>query len=374
MDALVELVARGRVRPMRPIASVEWLTHHAELERAGQAILSALPLPAERGEGRGEGQTLGFTRLDVAFPSTDPTTFQLLEVQAGDPSAMGWHDALADALGGHATLMPSHRRVFESLTRGRRIAFCVLDGSIVESDHELLREHYAAHGWDAVRVDPKELSWNGAQLLARGKPVDALFRDALDELFDLPSSKAGGEALRHALAGKAVVVLNPLEAARADDKALLEPLSDALPALVPWTRVVTEREVEWEGRVRSLRDVLETAADQLVLKPVDGYGGFGITLGAFVDQPTWRAAVADAFAAPGRFVVQRYTPLPRQTVPLLDGREVRTVDAWVVHSLWFHPEPGTQRFQLVGAFRRASTHPVVNVHQGGGLGVVCWNK
>jgi hypothetical protein len=38
-------------------------------------------------------------------------------------------------------------------------------------------------------------------------------------------------------------------------------------------------------------------------------------------------------------------------------------EAFVVHSLWFHP-------YLAGAFSRASTLPVVNVHQGGGLAPV----
>ncbi|MDX2014506.1 MAG: circularly permuted type 2 ATP-grasp protein [Myxococcaceae bacterium] len=351
---------------MRPIASVEWLTQHAALETAGQRVLSSLVTQ--------HGVPLGFTRLDVAFPSADPTTFQLLEVQAGDPSAMGWADALADALGGHATLMPSHRAVFEALTPGRRIAFCVLDGSIVESDHELLREHYASNGWEALRVDPRELSWNGTHLLARGRPVDALFRDALDELFELPSSRTGGQALRHALAANAVVLMNPLAAAGGDDKSLLEPLSHELPALVPWTRVVREREVDWNGREVALRELLRDEARELVLKPVDGYGGFGITLGRFVDGPTWQKAVDEALTQPGRFIVQRFTPLPRAHVEILDGREFRTMEAWVVHSLWFHPTPGAPSFQLVGGYRRASVAPVVNVHQGGGLGVVCWKR
>jgi hypothetical protein len=353
---------------MRPLASVEWLTQHAALEQEGQRILSALTaLP-------GVSLRLGFTRLDVCFSAADPSTFQLLEVQAGDPSAMGWADALADALGGDATLMPSHRAVFEALTPGRRIAFCVLDGSIVESDHELLRAHYAAHGWEAVRVDPKELSWDGTHLRARNQPVDALFRDALDELFELPASRAGGLALRAALEASAVVMMNPLEAAGADDKSLLEPLSQHLPDLVPWTRVITERDVTWGGRAMALRELLLDSAAELVLKPVDGYGGFGITLGRFADERTWRQAVDQAFAAPGRFVAQRFTPLPRQHVDLLDGGVVRSAEAWVVHSLWFHPVPGTDRFRLVGGFRRASPSPIVNVHQGGGLGVVCWKR
>ncbi len=363
MTALTELVASGRVHPLRPLARASFLSHRDVFEELGGRIFQSVgellrdaPLPAlllpyadviaaERAAGRG----LGFTRFDVVIPPGAPERFQVLEVQAGDPSAMGWHDALAVALGETPTLMASHRRAFEALTDARRIAFVVVRGSIVESDHRLLAEHYRAHGWQAHVVDPRELHFDGAQLLARGAPVDAVFRDALDELF-VGDFKVGGEALVAALRAKVVTVMNPLTAALADDKALLEPLSALHEAHVPWTRVVRG---ELEATLRGGRE-------QLVLKPVDGYGGFGIVVGPFVSKDEWNVAVTGALEAPGRFVAQRYAPLPRERVTLLDGSEH---DAFLIHSLWFHPK-------LAGAFVRASTSPVVNVHQGGGLAPV----
>ncbi len=359
---VAELYASGRVHPLRPLARVATLSDREMFERVGRPIFDSLselvriaPLPpllepyadvvaSERAAGR----LLGFTRFDVAIHRDAPEQFQILEAQAGDPSAMGWHDALCESLGEKPVLMESHRRAFEALTPKRRIAFVVVRESIVESDHRLLAEHYTANGWHALVTDPRELHFDGTRLHARGEPIDAVFRDALDELF-VGDFKPGGEALIAAMRANAVVVMNPLAAAIADDKSLLAPLSELHPAHVPQTRVLTSN---IEADVRANRA-------ELVLKPVDGYGGFGIVVGPFVNDAEWNAAVTHALSA-GRFVVQRYVPLPRERVELLDGSEI---EAFLIHSLWFHPH-------LAGAFVRASTNPVVNVHQGGGLAPV----
>lgn len=383
---LQELVRSGRVHPLRPLGAPSTLPSRDTFAHVGATLLRALTslLPhaqpsslivetpglhevIKRELSRGRG--LGFTRLDVVCPLDVPTQFQLLEVQAGDPSAMGWHDALAELFEEEPTLMPSHRRAFEALTPGRRIAFVVAKDSIVESDHKLLAEHYAQNGWKALVVDPRELHFDGTRLLAHGEPVDAVFRDALDELF-LGEFIPGGTALLNAALADAVVVMNPFCSALADDKALLEPLSTpsrwnpelaaVLSAHVPCTRVVRERRADWEGREVDLPDFLRSAREQVVLKPVDGYGGHGITVGPFVSAAAWDTALDDALRRPNRYVAQRYHALPRQQVELLEGS---SQESFVVHSLWFHPG-------LAGAFSRASLQPVVNVHQGGGLAPV----
>jgi hypothetical protein len=344
----IEALFRSRkLHPLRPFLSPWRMSGRERLEAAGAVICRAVE--SLLGE-----SPLGFTRLDVVCPPDAPHDFTLLEIQAGDPSAMGWHGALAQAFGEAPSLMEAHRATFEQLTTGRSIALAVKRGSIVESDFQLLAEHYEAHGWKALVVDPSELSYDGSRLHARGTPVDAVFRDALDELMPTP----GGPALVGAVRERKVALMNPLFTARADDKSLLEALStparwDAettrvLQAHVPWTRVV--RDVDFSEHLLKERE-------QLVLKPVDGYGGIDVTLGPFASPAQWQAAVDTALAKPGRFVAQRYCALPRQPVHTLEG----PADAYVVHSLWFCP-------QLCGAFYRGSQAPVVNVHQGGGLG------
>ena len=181
---LEALVASGKVHPLRPLGTPSTLPRRDVFASVGatllRAVSSLLPTAAptalmERTPGLLEamkaelarGQALGFTRLDVVCPADAPEAFQLLEVQAGDPSAMGWHDALAELFDEPPTLMPSHRLAFEALTPGRRIAFVVASGSVVQSDHTLLAEHYAAHGWTALVVDPRELHFDGAHASPR---------------------------------------------------------------------------------------------------------------------------------------------------------------------------------------------------------------
>lgn len=326
-----------------------------------------------------QGRRLGFTRLDVVCPTDDPTNFSLLEVQAGDPSAMGWHDALLEAHGRDSSrgLMVSHRHTFERLCPGRRIAFVVVDGSLIHSDQELLTEHYRAHGWQAQCVDPRALSFEGGQLRAHGQVVDAVFRDALDEL-RLEPWRAGGDALLQAHRAGAVVVMNSFAAGLADDKSLLEALSTParwsgktlkfLNKHVPMTRIVRAGPMRWgELEVNDFEAFAQQRQCELVLKPVDGYGGFNVTVGVDVSASDWAAAVRRARAAPGQYVAQAYVPLPRGELAIFDGpnSSLSRQQANVVHSLWFHPHRG-----FVGAFVRASTGLVVNVHQGGGLAPV----
>lgn len=386
MKRLEDLVHSGRVHPLRPLGAPSTLQHRDVFARIGatllRAVTSLLPhaepteliketpglLEAIKRE-LSRGQALGFTRLDVVIPGFEPTKFQLLEVQAGDPSAMGWHDALAEVFDEPPTLMPAHRLAMESLTKGRRIAFVVAKDSIVESDHRLLGEHYARHGWLSIVADPRDLRFENGKLLARGEVVDAVFRDAFEELFT-GEFAPGGAALLAAVKAEAVVVMNPFSAGLADDKALLEPLSTparwsnelaaVLAAHVPCTRVVRERRVDWEGREVDLPDFIRASREQLVLKPVDGYGGFGITVGPFVTSAAWESALEIALRKPNRYVAQRYHALPREEVVLLEGTRQ---NSFVIHSLWFQPG-------LTGAFSRASLQPVVNVHQGGGLAPV----
>ncbi|MDP1824185.1 MAG: circularly permuted type 2 ATP-grasp protein [Archangium sp.] len=390
LERLQALVRSGRVHPLRPLAAPSTLPHRDRFAAAGASVLKALSsllphasLTAGLDEPPGlrevvqrelvEGRGLGFTRLDVVCPHDAPAAFQLLEVQAGDPSAMGWRDELAVLFGEEPTLLPAHRLALEALTPGRRMAFVVARGSVVESDHRLLAEHYAQHGWSSTVVDPRELHFDGRALLARGEPVDAVFRDAFEELFT-GEFAPGGAALVAAARAEAVVVMNPFVAGLADDKALLEPLStpgrwspelaEVLRAHVPCTRVVRERRVDWEGREVDLVDFLRGAREQTVLKPADGYGGFGITMGPFVTAAAWDTALDEALRKPGHYVAQRYHPLPREQVEMFDG----TREAYVVHSLWFQPVRGVPA--LTGAYSRAAPQPVVNVHQGGGLAPV----
>lgn len=327
-----------------------------ELPLTVQGLPAPLLAAAKRELSRGDG--LGLTRLDVVCPEDAPHHFSLLEVQAGDPSGMGWHDALVSAARPHVdgttgALAGAVVDALEPRLTERRVAFVVKRGSVVESDHRLLAAHARAHGWQVVVADPSELEGGAEGVRVKGTPVRAVFRDAWDEL------GSGAEVLFAAHAAGTVHVWNPFAAALADDKSWLEALStrahwDAatwrvLAAHVPHSRVLT-------------RARLDAPRASSVLKPCDGYGGHGVVVGPAVSDADWAKALEAALERP--HLVQRHVPLPAQPVTTFEGDDVVERRLQVVHSLWASGDA------LQGGFMRASADPVVNVHRGGGLAPV----
>jgi hypothetical protein len=365
--AAAEAWKSGRIDPVRPLAT-PWLFDGVDLAELERRLLElhrevegliddSLAIdPRVRANARldlAAGRRLSFTRYDVMCPPDEPLEFRLLEVQAGDPSAMGFTDCLSAAFAAHVDARPAW--LMESLRAHlgapREIAFVVARGSMGDRDHALLAEHCRRNGWPARTVDPRALRFDGTHLSADGERVEVVFRDAIDELVEAPWSE-GGKALLDAHAASAVTVFNPFSAAWADDKGLLTRLKSPH---VPPTHLLDGARVVQVGAQR----------EDWVLKPTDGFGGFGVVVGPFVTDAEWSQALAAAIAGPRRWVLQRHVALPRQTVAILDDQgRAHEDERFVVHSLWVHG------VRFAGAFVRASQHPVVNVHRGGGLAPV----
>lgn len=336
------------------------------------------------------------TRLDA---SCDPETgaLSLLECQAGDPSGAGWTDAFIrgllalPALAGlrerlwpdplacsHAELLAACYRQFAE-RRGieaslRSVVFACARDAFVRSDHETWAKLFVELGWDAVVVDPRELTYDGRGLYSGSRPVPLLYRDTIDEYVTDPFWEATAP-LRRAAGDGRICIVNPFCSTFADFKALLEVLTSdehvdlftrdeqsVLRDTVPWTRVVTERYTTMAGHRIDLVPWVRAHQRELVLKPNDGYGGFGITIGCEVEVAAWEAALAEALEAPGTLVVQRFVELPRARFPVLGPQGLEgTSSQYITSSFWLH------RGRFVGGFARVADRRVVNVHQGGGI-------
>jgi len=74
-------------------------------------------------------------------------------------------------------------------------------------------------------------------------------------------------------------------------------------AHVPWTRLVAPGEIDWEGRMQPLAELLAAEPARFVLKKGAGYGGAGVVLGTFASPERWRDALATALRE-GDWVVQ----------------------------------------------------------------------
>jgi hypothetical protein len=313
-------------------------------------------------------ELLGFTRYDVVY-GAGHRDFHVLECQAGDPSGPGWADAFTAGFPAHGL---RRFRIVDSIAALIRaqlpgverpsIAFVCASDSFVRSDHVLMARACIKAGMQCAVADVRELIRKSDGLYAGGVRIDLCLRDTIDELV-LEPWRNGGKVLLDAWRDGVTRVLNPFGAIAADDKSFFDALSTgtgdftaeeraALQRRIPWTRVLN---------VALQHEVLERRA-QLVLKPADGYGGFGVVIGAECDDALWKAKVVEALASPKVFVAQQYLPLPEEELPVFtSGGAVSLERLRVVGSFWWIND------RFAGAYHRASVARVINVHQGGGL-------
>jgi hypothetical protein len=313
-----------------------------------------------------------FCRFDIHV-GRDGRDLRVLELNCADPSAIAWHDWMVRATEAtrawrlfaarHGARFPSLVPLHWSLLRERHpsaadITFVIADDSTVRFDFTAFAHLYRELGIRAAVTDPRRFDARQGALVVR---------DTLDEIV-LPAGCPETRALREAIRDASVVVVNPTSSVLADQKAMLEVLSDpewhalfaredreVLAEVIPWTRVLRERKTTHRGRSIDLAPWVVDHQDSLVLKPSEGYGGFGVTVGRSVSAATWRERVRDALEAPHPFVVQEYVAPP--TISLARGADPMPYNV----SLWSFAG------RFAGAIMRASPHAVVNVHQGGVL-------
>lgn len=358
-------------------------------------------------------------RYDSFFwPETG--AISLFECNVGDPSGLGWVDQqsllfeqigffrerrLVDAIlpivGSHHKALLQHYHACRSAEGSEaakatellgalelaeaaapsgsarpRIAFACAEGSFVLSDHACMRRLYETRGEAAILADPREFVHRPNQgLFYRDQKIDLLIRDTVDE-YILDPFWQETQGIRNALRAGEIVVLNPFRAVLGDWKGWWEDLSDPvfwaklpseeaalLQKVIPWTRLVeAKKTTDPQGRDVDLPEYARQNQASLILKPTDGYGGFGIVIGEAVSAALWDAALQEALAKPGSQILQIALPLPVGSLPCLQpGGTVVWNDRFVTLSLWYH------RPTLGGFFARASADPVINVHQGGGI-------
>ena len=166
-------------------------------------------------------------------------------------------------------------------------------------------------------VEPSQLTLSRGQVLAAGRRVDVLYLRLGVELADLRTAQGepiGAKILRAAQDG-GVVLANAPGAGVADDKALYCVVPDMIsyylderPLLLP---VPTYRCANPD----ECGPVLDRL-DQLVTKPVDGYGGGGVLIGPAASRAELDERRAAIEAAPSRWIAQEVVAM--STHPTLD--------------------------------------------------------
>ncbi len=344
-------------------------------------------------------------RLDV-FMNPETGAIKFLEFNCGDPSGMGWHDAMLDMFmdmkavkklgkqyrlsndyllpSQYKTLMQKYREYCKA--KGVKpeskpvLALVCKRDSTIRGDFDLFVEFYREKGHEAHFADPRDFKYDGKRLSADGHEIDALYRDAIEDIV-LDKYWPDCKALVAAYKDGNICFVNPARAATGEFKTILALMTDerhrgifsagvweAARKYVPWTRLVTDEKTDFDGDRVDLLPFIKAHKDRFVIKPNGGYGGFGVMLGFENAQDKWDKAV-DAAAAPGGdHAVQELLDIPKEKFPVLntDGSLKAFENKNVNLNFWSHGG------RFAGCFVRCAAGNIINVHQGGGMVPVIW--
>ena len=265
------------------------------------------------------------------------------------------------------TLLECHR---EAGGRQERPTIAVVDYDEVptRSEHHLFREFFESKGYPALVCDPRQLVYEGGALRHDGTRIDIVYKRLLTNEFLEKVDEL--QPLLHAIAERAVTVVNPFRCKPIHKKAIFAVLTDddlqalftederaAIAAHVPWTRRVREGHTTWRGRRVDLPEHVRAHRADLVLKPNDEYGGKGVFIGWEASESEWEDALAVALRS--SYVVQEKVDLQRQSFPELSPR---------LHfrDLIVDLDPFVFQGEVEGFLTRLSGTSLANVTSGGG--------
>lgn len=241
-------------------------------------------------------------------------------------------------------------------------------------EFEICAEFFSARGFPARVVEPSDLRFEGGRLVASGLgPIDVVYKRVL--VGDLLRKGGPDHPLVRAVRAGAVTCASRFQvhllyrkemfAFFCDDRLahlFSEDERAAIRRAVPWSRIVEDVEVSWDGQATRLFDLIRRRREQLVLKPTDQYGGKGVVLGWLASPEEWEKTLEAARSEP--YLVQERVELPSERFPIIEG------DAITFASFYADVDPyiwGGSRSEGFGA--RLAPGELLNVTAGGGSAV-----
>lgn len=277
----------------------------------------------------------------VDLVSTGPGKFLVLEDNLRVPSGIGYAMAgrmiMRDFLG--EIPMPQKMLKIESMpamihetllaaappqARGT-VRAAVLSAGWEDSawfEHQLIAEHT---GMPMVATQDISFDDNIAYLHLGGQTerVDVLYA-RIDEDMLLSSTDSDGRPLRAGIAAAlragTLTIANALGNGVGDDKAVYA----YVPTMIEYylgEKPLLPQVPTWLCAERQQRDYVLGRLDQLVVKPIDGFGGSGITIGTEATDAELEARRRELMAWPERYIAQEIVPL--STHPTFDGDGLR---------------------------------------------------
>lgn len=191
-----------------------------------------------------------------------------------------------------------------------------------------LLEIAAVKGIEMPMVDPGRLAFSEGRLRLDGRAVDVVVRGFFTPMFAYLGERLDG--LLAALRAESVCMVTSLQSGLFGLKSLFAMITDpavdldvpahmraaALQAL-PWTRIVQPGAThDPDGASVDMAQFLQADRENLVIKPVEGYGGAGVELGWQHSSDSWQQVVDKAMA--GGHIAQRRVEVVEQELARLE--------------------------------------------------------
>jgi hypothetical protein len=297
---------------------------------------------------------IGLTRID-GFVADG--RFQIVEWNGGCPAGGAYLDQITPAFQKSTPfqLLSKDRAVFYQecapqvlqniLDRHRAaghldkpsIAVVDFSGLATADEHELFRARFERAGYQAWFVAPEQTEFRQGALFGPFGKIDAIYRRLVTRDY-LPVYQKMPAIYQAAKAG-AVTLVDPFRAEIVHKKSFLAVLSDpryqalfsaeekaVIAEFVPWTRRMSaERTTGPTGDSVDLVQFAQKNQGELVLKPIDNYGGKGVILGWETSISDWESSLNEAIED-RYFVLQQKVATPRSQYPVGVGERVEWQD------------------------------------------------
>ncbi|MDI1241570.1 MAG: hypothetical protein PSX80_06580 [bacterium] len=327
------------------------------------------------------------SRLDTFL---EEDGFKFLEYNAETPAGVGDQHRLEEMfthvplvgefLARHPHFFPQpHVKLLEVLDRAYRefggrkekpnIAIVDWAGVDTAPEFEILREYFESCGNSTQILDPSELEFDGETLRSGHFAVDIFYKRLIIHEF-LERCDETHPISRAVEAGK-VCMANSFRSKIPHKKSSFAILSDdrfhrlftseqldAIRDHIPWTRLVEDAGTSFEEEEVDLLELIRTRREICVLKPVDDYGGKGISFGWECTESEWDDAIKHALDVP--FVVQQRAGVERTAIPVYREGEAAIEDLNVDF------DPFLFMGEVDGGMVRLASGSLVNITQGGG--------
>ncbi len=209
--------------------------------------------------------------------------------------------------------------------------------SNMKSDQRLWVPYLATRGATVFVAPVEQFEFDGKNLTFSGETIHYV---AFEDLLPIYGGDARFTAIRAALTAGCVRSMQSVSfTILAGSKSIFELLSNpeyrslfdddtatVLDELIPWTRVLSDRNTTYQGEMVDLLPFVRERQNQLVIKPsTGGLAGAGVVLGWQADAATWEKAIKTAKRRPC-VVQERVAPPPRCALWMYEGEETNNVE------------------------------------------------